>query len=166
MKTVNLVLSVDEAKTILERLDGLPIKSQKANSRLYLKIKRALEKKPIKISSRKAKGRNLQKEICRKIADMLKIEYDQQDDRCLIHSREMGQAGSDIILRGDVYDRFPFSVECKATEQIALPSFMEQAKQNTKADQFPLVVIKNKKLPPTVVMEWETFEVLFQRGFQ
>lgn len=120
--------------------------------------------KGIKISSRKAKGRNLQKWTCQKIADIFKIKYNQQDDQCLIHSREMGQSGIDIILRGDVYKKLPFDIECKAVEKFNLYQAIEQAKSNTESNRYWLVVHKKNYSNPIVIMDWEAFEYLLDRG--
>jgi hypothetical protein len=129
-----------------------------------IKLKKKLLRgmKPISIASRKQKGRELQKWVCAQIAKITGIPYDQADDSCLIHSREMGQAGSDIVLRGVAKERFPFSIECKNTEQISLPSAIEQAKSNIKGYDYWMVVLKSKSIKDTVVvLPWGTFEDIY-----
>jgi hypothetical protein len=127
-------------------------------------IIKQLEKKPIKISSRKAKGRELQKWVCAQISALIGIDYKQADDECLIHSREMGQSGCDIILREEAKALFPFSIECKATEQISLPAFISQAKANTKEGERSMVVVKNKTLKePVVILGWDDFAHFHKR---
>lgn len=116
----------------------------------------------IKISSRKAKGRNLQKWICERIAKIFNIEYNQNDDNCDIHSREMGQSGVDIILRGEVYKKLPFDIECKATERFTVYKDIEQAKNNTKKNRDWLLIHKKKYSNPIVIMDWETFEKIIR----
>lgn len=111
----------------------------------------------IKVSSAKAKGRDFQKWVCQKISEGTGIPYDQSDDQCLIHSREMGQHGKDIVLRGDADKAFPFSVECKNSETISLPAFIEQAKANSTDARPWLLALKNKKVKPVVVLAFETF---------
>jgi len=127
-----------------------------AGSPLHKKILQA--KKRIKVSSAKGKGRNLQYWICEQISKFTGIPYKQSDDQCLIHSREMGQHGQDIILRGDALKLFPYSVESKSSEQLDLVGTIEQAKANTYAGTNWLIVHKRKALAePIVIMEWETF---------
>lgn len=116
----------------------------------------------IAVSSAKSKGREFQKAIATKISELIKMPYDQADDDCLIHSREMGQHGVDIVLRGKAGKLFPFSVECKNSEQLSLPEFIRQASANSTAERPWLLAIKNKRIPdPIVVLDWETFEAIF-----
>ena len=77
-------------------------KKQKECKRLIKKLKNA--QKTIKVSSRKGKGRGLQYWVCERIAGMFGINFVQSDDTCLVHSREMGQHGTDIVLRGEMYN--------------------------------------------------------------
>lgn len=131
------------------------------------KIRKKLEKSliPIKISSRKGKARNLQKWVCEKIASIFGIEYNQKDDQCLIHSREMGQAGVDIILRIPLLFQFPFSIECKSAETFNLRKSMKQAINNTRIDTFPLIIYKCKEFDsPFVIMFWNVFERIIRDG--
>jgi hypothetical protein len=120
---------------------------------------------PIKISSRKGKGRELQKWICEKISKLINIPYNQSDDQCLIHSREMGQKGADIILRGKALKLFPFSIECKSSEQFNIRKAIEQAKSNKLESVFWMVVYKNKSFKkPVIIIDWKAFEYLCING--
>lgn len=115
-------------------------------------------KKRIKISSAKAKGRNLQKKVCKSISETIGIEYNQKSDQSLIRSREMGQSGTDVILRGDALKKFPFSVECKSTEHFNINETIKQAKQNVIDGTDWLVVHKRKSIKnPIVIMDYEAF---------
>lgn len=116
----------------------------------------------MKTSSKKAKGRNLQYWVCNKIADIFDIEYDQQDDNCLIHSRPSGLNGCDIILTGELYKKFPFDIECKNQEKLSLYPTIKQAKKNTKEDRDWLVVHKKNYSEPIVIMDWKTFEKIIK----
>jgi len=121
--------------------------------------------KKITTSSAKAKGRNLQQWVCRKISDITGIPYEQSDDTCDIHSREMGQAGTDIVLRGDAVKLFPFSVECKACESLNLKDTVDQAKSNMYKDTDWLIVHNKKAISETlVIMAWDAFEKLVRRA--
>jgi hypothetical protein len=125
------------------------------------KFHRALT--PIKIASRKGKGRELQKWVCERISELIRIPYNQQDDACLIHSREMGQAGCDIILRGEALKKFPFAIECKSSESLSLTEAIQQAQANQGKIWTWLVIHKRKAFKePIVIMEWQTFEDLFK----
>lgn len=118
----------------------------------------------MKTSSCKAKGRNLQMWVCQKIANIFNIEFDNQDDQCSIHSREMGQSGVDIILRGVIYKKFLYDIECKNTEKLSLYPTIDQAINNTNLGRDWLIVHKKNRSDPIVIMDWEAFERLFKRG--
>lgn len=154
-------LSNQEIKLLTELIPIEPINDGDKSPKIKLirKLYRALKK--IKVSSAKGKGRNLQKLICEKISKITGFPYNQQDDDCLIHSREMGQAGVDIILRGAAKIMFPFAIECKSTEQLNLVETIKQAKNNTEKGIDWLIVHKRKAIKnPVVIMNWNTFEEL------
>lgn len=134
------------------------VKKEKECLRLIKKFENA--EKTIKVSSRKEKGRGLQYWVCERIAEMFGIEFIQSDDTCLIHSREMGQHGTDIILRGEIFNKFPFDIECKSCESLSIPDWIRQAKANKKENRDWLLVFKKQTLghTPFVIMEWETFQ--------
>lgn len=157
-------LNENEANILLELFDlaeeevGRLLKKQSNLKNKILRLLRSINS-PIKISSRKAKGREFQKLICSKIASALGIEYNQQDDNCLIHSREMGQKGVDVILRGEAFVHFPYFVECKNTETIKLVEFIKQAKVNC-LENFSsnwILFIKNKLIDDIVVLDTDIF---------
>ena len=121
----------------------------------------------IKRSSAKAKGRNLQLKICQKIADLFNINFDNQDEQCIIHSREMGQSGIDIILRGKIYEEFPFDMECKAVEKPSIKSWIKQAKKNTKKDRNWLLFWKSKDWHnPIVLLDCDEFFNLLEKIYK
>ena len=141
-------------------------KRKKECQRLIKKLSNA--KKTIKVSSRKGKGRNLQYWICGRIAKLFNIEFVQGDDNCLVHSREMGQHGTDIVLRGKIYEKFPYDIECKNCESLSIPQWVRQARTNKKDGRDWLVVFKKQTLgsEPLVLMEWNAFEKLFVKGLK
>jgi len=111
----------------------------------------------IKVQSAKAKGRNLQQLVCKKISELTGIAWGSEDDK-LIQSRPMGQTGTDVILRGDALYYFPFSVECKSTESWALPATIRQIKRNQVSGTDWLVVLKKKEFQrPVVVLDMDVF---------
>ena len=128
--------------------------------KLKKKINRAL--KPIKVSSRKGKGKTLQYKVCEDIAKLTNTEFNQQDDQCDIHSREMGQAGRDIILRNSVYFFFPFCIECKSVENLHIDKAIKQVKKNvTENDKGWLIIHKKKNKEILVTLEWKLFLVVY-----
>ena len=135
-------------------VDSVPAK------KIMGKLERA--EKKIKTSSAKGKGRSLQYWVCERIAEMFGIKFVQSDDTCLVHSREMGQHGTDICLRGELYNKFPFDIECKAQESLSIPDWVRQARANTKKGRKWIVVFKKQTIggEPLVLMDWSTFEEL------
>lgn len=130
------------------------------------KLRRKIKKagKTIKISSAKGKGRELQKKVCRDISEAIGIPYDQQDDECLIHSREMGQSGVDVILRGEAKGLFPYSIECKSAEAFSLNAAKGQAEDNQAEGTDWMIVHKRKVWKvPVVILDWRVFIEMYNR---
>ena len=123
-------------------------------SRILKKLKKELT--PIKISSRKGKGRNLQKFVCEKISEFTGIPYGNTDEH-LIRSREMGQQGVDVILLGEARKKFPFSIECKNTETFQMYKTIEQAKANVKDGDMWMIIHKKNNSDPVVLMDFNDF---------
>lgn len=138
-------------------------KSVTLAEKLIKKFERA--EKKIKTSSAKGKGRSLQYWVCERIAEMFGIKFVQSDDTCLIQSRPMGQHGTDIVLRGELYNKFPYDIECKAQESLSIPDWVRQARANTKEGRKWLVVFKKQTIggEPLALMDWSTFEELFKK---
>jgi len=114
------------------------------------------------VQSNKAKGRNLQKWVAEKLSIISGISWGREDEH-EIQSRPMGQAGTDVLLRGEAAKRFPFSFECKSGESFQLVKTIEQARANSKPERPCIIVHKRKKFRnPIVMMDWETFEKLIQ----
>ncbi len=151
-----ILFKPDEADYLTNLLEG---ETSSIAKRIISKIKNAQKK--IKISSAKGKGRSLQYWVCEKIATMFGIKFDQQDDNCPIHSREMGLNGVDVILRGEIAQKFPYAIECKCCETLSLPQWIRQARNNAKfyhyGKQYLLVVKKKSIGDPIVIMDWSTF---------
>lgn len=112
------------------------------------------KKKRISVQSAKAKGRNLQNLVGKKIAELLGMPFGKDE---LIASRPMGQAGTDIVLKGEAADSFPFSVECKCQESWSIHAWIEQARKNQEDGTDWLLVCKKSRKDPVVVMDMNTF---------
>ncbi|RDE12150.1 MAG: hypothetical protein C4K49_10735 [Candidatus Thorarchaeota archaeon] len=129
---------------------------------LYKRMVRATKK--ITVQSAKSKGRGLQYWVCEKIGVILGVKFVQSDDLCPVHSREMGQSGSDIVLRTiEAQKKFPFTVECKSAETFELIKTIEQVRANQKDGTSWMIVHKRKALmEPIVILEWTSFENLLR----
>ena len=155
----------DEVEMIKEALSCHYLLGE--GKKIISKLERA--EKTIKVSSRKGKGRNLQYWVCERIAKIFNIEFNQSDDNCMIHSREMGQHGTDVIVRGDIYKKFPFDIECKSCESLSIPNWVRQARENNKKeDRDWLVVFKKQTIggEPLVIMDFSCFEKLVIKGLK
>lgn len=152
-----LCLTGDEIDLIKGTLEA---RGDSDSLKLVEKIKKATKR--IAVSSAKGKGRELQKWVCREISELTGIPYNQQDDDCLIHGREMGQAGVDIILRGAARELFPFSIECKSTEKLSLTTTILQARANTQDGTDWMIVHRNKAVrEPIIILTWEAFARIY-----
>ncbi len=151
-------LSPPELKILLRALSKLPdADSLKLRKKLHRLTKR------ITISSAKGKGRELQKRTAERIAELIGIPFDQQDDESLIRYREMGQPGTDVVLRGKALLRFPFSIECKSTESFELIKTIEQVQANQRPGTEWLIVHRSKRVAKTIViMEWDALDRLYR----
>ena len=119
----------------------------------------------IKISSRKAKGRELQYWACKKIAELFNIDFVQGDDLCPIHSRDAGLSGTDVVIRDkNIYEKFIYDVECKRTEKLNLYENINQAKTNTKDGRQWLIIHKKNNTKPVVVLDAEHFFELLKKN--
>lgn len=150
-------------KFLLSQRNGL---DKPIAGKLIKKLERA--EKKIKTSSAKGKGRNLQYWVCERIAKIFNIEFEQSNDNCLVHSREMGQHGTDIVLRGEVSEKFPFDIECKSHESLSIPEWVRQARSNQKEGRDWLVIFKKQTIGgnPLVLMDWDCFEKIVLKGLE
>lgn len=101
-------------------------------------------------ASRKAKGRRLQQAVRQDLIDCLGIDPGD------ILSTGMGQSGCDLYLSPAARERFPFGVECKAQERIALPEWWQQCTRNAAAEGLtPLLVFRRNREDALAVLRWE-----------
>lgn len=117
-------------------------------------------KMSISIASRKAKGRNLQKDVVQRISDLTGIECGKDQ---LIESRQMGQSGTDCILIGEAKRLFNFAVECKSCENWTPNSYIQQSKANLEGFDNWLVVMKKSRKKPVVLMDTKLFKILTKK---
>lgn len=105
----------------------------------------------MKVASKKAKGRNLQKLVVQKIL----AKFPQLTERD-VASTSMGASGIDVQLSEAAAKLFPFATECKAQEALSLYPAFEQAKANAK-DLTPLLIVKKNRQEVLAVLRLDDF---------
>jgi len=103
----------------------------------------------ISVSSRKAKGRNLQN----KVRETLLEAFSQleEDD---IKTAVMGESGEDIKLSPAARKLIPYSIECKCQEKINVWASLEQAESNAEKGT-PLLIFKRNRSKTYAVIEFD-----------
>jgi hypothetical protein len=111
-------------------------------------------------ASRKSKGRVFQQQVRQDLITALGI------DPLDIQSTGMGQSGCDLYLSKAARAAFPFGIECKAQENIAIWAALKQAEANAEKERLaPLLVIKRNRTAPYVIIQWDLFlHLLTPRG--
>ena len=117
------------------------------------------KKKRISVASGKDKGRRLQKWVCEQIGNVLDMPWGKDE---LIASRPMGQAGTDVVLKGIAARDFPFSIECKYQEAWSIPAWIKQAKTNMKKNTNWLLFLKRNQHEEVVVMDAKFFFEMYK----
>ncbi len=108
-------------------------------------------------ASRKAKGRRLQQAVRQDLIDRLGIDPGD------ILSTAMGQSGCDLYLSPAARAQFPFGVECKAQERIALPEWWQQCARNAVVEGLtPLLVFRRNREDALAVLRWSDLLSLLQ----
>ena len=106
----------------------------------------------MKPSSSKAKGRLLQQWVRDLLLDIFPVL--EKDD---VRSTGMGQSGEDIQLSPAARKLIPYSIECKNRTTISVYSWYKQSKVNTPKGSEPILVIKQNRDKPLVVVDAEYF---------
>lgn len=104
----------------------------------------------MKVHSKKAKGRGLQKWVQHLICDNFNLSTED------VRSTAMGQAGEDIQFSTAARDKFPFSIECKAVEKLNLYDAYRQAQENCHGYE-PIVIHKRNRNKPLVTLDAKAF---------
>ena len=123
-------------------------------------VKEVPKKKRISIQAAKSKGRNLQKLVGRKVADLLGEPFGPDED---IASRPMGQSGCDVRLSPRLLKKFPYSIECKCQERFNIVTAIKQAVENQIEGTNWLLFFTKNRFPTTVIMECDHFFDLLER---
>jgi len=106
----------------------------------------------IKHSSGKAKARKCQNWTAEQISNLINMPWGKDE---VIAPREMGQSGVDVRLVADARECFPFSVECKWIEVLAIPAWIKQARENKGDGLDWLLIAKQNHKPYLAVLEAE-----------
>ncbi len=106
----------------------------------------------MKTHSAKAKGRRLQ-QLTRDLV-LESFPFLEEDD---VKSTSMGANGEDVQLSPAARKVFPFSIECKSRASLPLYAWYQQAKFNAPTGMEPLLVVKQDRSNPLVVLDLEKF---------
>jgi hypothetical protein len=102
----------------------------------------------MKASSAKAKGRALVKSFAEGLSNALGINMDE------FTITPSGVNGEDLVPSPYARKLFPYSVEGKSRARIAIYEWMKQAEGH---GHEPLLVVKQNRSTPLVIMKQETF---------
>lgn len=105
-------------------------------------------------SSRKQKGRRLQKWVAEKISELTGLSCGKDEE---IESRPMGQSGTDVRLSENVRKIFKFSIECKNSESWSILPTIQQCKDNLYPNTEWLVFFAKNNIKPIVLLDAEVF---------
>ena len=104
--------------------------------------------------ARKEKAKRCQRYVAQKVAELTGLECGKD---CPVESRQMGETGPDVRLDAEARKRFPFTTECKNTENWSLPAAIKQAQANMYPDTDWLVVLMKNRTKPVVVLDADRF---------
>ena len=108
--------------------------------------------------SRKSKGKGFQNSLRDDLIDRLGIDPGD------ILSTAMGQSGCDLYLSPAARSAFPFGVEAKRCESLAIPQWWKQCETNaSKVGLVPLLVFKRNREEPLAVLRWSDLLALLQQ---
>lgn len=107
--------------------------------------------------SAKAKGRNLQKLVAKKLLDSFE-QFTAQD----VRSTSMGCQGADVQLSQAALDLLGLQIECKNRAKIAVYQDYAQAKTHGNAE--PVVVLKQNHSKPLALVDLDYFIQLLRKA--
>ena len=103
--------------------------------------------------SRKSKGAAFQRELKEALMEKFSSQLEEGD----IKSAVMGESGCDLQLSPAAQKLFPWAVEAKRTEKVSLRQWWKQARSNSTDKLKPLLITKQNREEPLVVMSLEDF---------
>lgn len=105
------------------------------------------------VKSRKGKARALQN----KIAEDLRAHLSPLGSSD-ISPAVMGTSGMDILLSSRARDQFPFAIEAKNQESLAIWDALKQCESNAEKEKLtPLLVFKRARSETYAVLRWQDF---------
>lgn len=113
----------------------------------------------MKTHSAKAKGRKLQQLVRDRIITAFKGFGILPED---VKSTSMGAGGVDVQLSPLAQQYFPYAVECKSHQSMAVYNWYAQAKSNSKGLLEPLLIVKINNRAPLAVVDFEYFMRLLE----
>ena len=81
-----------------------------------------------------------------------------------IRSTSMGAGGEDILFSPVAARRMGISIECKSRDRIAVYGYYQQAQENCPTNREAVVVIKQNRAKPLVVVDAEYFFEILERS--
>lgn len=113
----------------------------------------------MKSRSAKNKGKRLQNEVCELI---LQYYPELEPDDC--RSTIMGESGTDVKLSPVARKKFPYSIECKNTEKLAIWAALAQAEANSTKNTTPLLIFRRNRTEAYVALPLDAFMKLQTRA--
>jgi hypothetical protein len=107
--------------------------------------------------SAKAKGRNLQKLVAKKLRESFP-QFTELD----ISSTSMGVSGEDVRLSQPAKNLLQIQIECKNRAKIAV--FQDYAQAQTHGNAEPVVVLKQNHSKPLVLIDLDYYIKLLKRS--
>ncbi|MCK9288736.1 MAG: hypothetical protein M0P29_14365, partial [Sphaerochaetaceae bacterium] len=106
-----------------------------------------------------AKGREFQKYVAECLQEILGLPPED------VVSRPMGSPGLDIMMSADVREKFPFGIECKRQEKLAIPEWWRQCEENARKEGLtPLLVFRRSREDALAVLRWKDLLALVRRS--
>lgn len=140
--------ALDYAIKLMQQAGG-----DEAVTQTLQRMKSKLDKPPITIKRRKAKGRELQQSIRSDLMNVFGI--DPKD----ILSTPGGVNWVDIYLAQAARKQFPFGVECKNQETLNFWASWDQAATNAEAEGlYPMLILHRNRAKTLCVIEWDLFK--------
>jgi hypothetical protein len=110
----------------------------------------------VKPSSAKGKGRIFQQWVRDRIIDKFSLHPDN------VKSTSMGAGGEDVQLSPEARKYFPYQIEAKSRDKMAIYGFYEQAQAHGPHEA--VVFVKMNRMKPLVVVDAEHFIDLVKRA--
>lgn len=117
----------------------------------------------MRTSSAKAKGRRLQDSVRDKFRKMFEDILENDD----ITSRQMGGAGTDVVLSPAAKKQIIFDVECKNQEKINIAKSLKQAEDNCSEGRIPALIFTKNRSKVYVAIELDRFlELIYPERYK